>query len=261
MSAAILAEGVEFTYPDGTHALRGIDLGIEAGEKVAIVGPNGAGKSTFLFALNGLVEAKGRIEVSGLALKKENLKLIRSKYGLVFQNPDDQLFCPTVREDVAFGPQNLDLSQNEVDARVARSLDALGIAGYADRSSHHLSVGEKKKVAIAAVLALEPEIFAFDEPLANLDPRGQLDMLRIIEGLEQTVLIATHDLLVAKRLCDRIVGFRDGRIVFDVPAADERLPSLAADLFGADAFWRCKLCGEPGASDRGGSNPQDDTQR
>ena len=242
MSLAIRTRKVEFTYPDGTRALAGIDLEIGAGEKVAIVGPNGAGKSTLLFALNGLVEAKGSIEVAGLTLKKENLKEIRARYGLVFQNPDDQLFCPTVYEDVAFGPQNLGLDADSVDERVARALDALGISGYADRSSHHLSVGEKKKVAIAAVLALEPEIFAFDEPLANLDPRGQLDMLRIIEGLSQTVIVVTHDILVARRLCNRIVGMKVGKVAFDVPADDERLFQLARELFGADPFWRCRLC-------------------
>jgi len=244
VSLAVRAKGVEFTYPDGTHALRGIDLEIEAGEKVALVGPNGAGKSTLLFALNGLVEARGEIEVAGLVLSKENLKDIRSRYGLVFQNPDDQLFCPTVYEDVAFGPSNMDIEPREIEARAERAMDALGISAYRDRSSHHLSMGEKKKVALAAVLALEPEVFAFDEPLANLDPKGQSDLLEIIDGLSQTVVVVTHDVLVAARLCERVVGMADGRVVFDLPAGKALLSADMRELFGADALWRCKLCKE-----------------
>lgn len=243
MNLAILTKNLSFTYPDGTQALRGINLEIKRGEKVAIIGPNGAGKSTFLLALNGLVDASGEIEVAGLRLEKRNLVQIRTKYGLVFQNPDDQLFCPTVYEDVAFGPANIGLAPTEIERRVNKALSAIGIERHKNRSSHHLSVGEKKKVAIASVLALEPEIFAFDEPLSNLDPKGQVDLIEIIENLTQTVIIVTHEILVAKRLCSRIVGMRDGEIVFDL-AVEEALKSqkLLLDLFSADPLWQCSNC-------------------
>lgn len=243
MSPAVLTKNLSFTYPEGTNALKGVDLEIGDGEKVAIIGPNGAGKSTFLFALNGLVEASGEIEVAGLKLNKKNLAQIRARYGLVFQNPDDQLFCPTVYEDVAFGPTNIGLSLSEVEKRTNRALSAIGFEKYKNRSSHHLSVGEKKKVAIASVLALEPEIFAFDEPLSNLDPKGQIDLVAIIENLAQTVIIVTHEILVAKKLCKRVIGMSAGELFFDMPieeALDKQ--ELLLDLFSANPFWQCEGC-------------------
>lgn len=241
MKSAILAKNLSFTYPDGTRALDGIDLEVSAGEKVAIVGPNGAGKSTLLFALNGLVEAQGEIEIAGLKLERKNLTQIRARYGLVFQNPDDQLFCPTVFEDVAFGPSNMGLSSSDVEARANHALAAMDIEKYRNRSSHHLSVGEKKKVAIATALALEPEIFAFDEPLSNLDPKGIDDLLIIIDGLRQTVIVVTHDVFIAKRLCNRVVGLKGGRIVFDMPASEvlSHKDALTA-LFGTECVCSCK---------------------
>lgn len=243
MSLAILTRNLRFTYPDGTEALKGINLEIYEGEKVALIGPNGAGKSTFLLALNGLVEASGEIEVTGLKLNKKNLSKIRSRYGLVFQNPDDQLFCPTVYEDVAFGLMNMGLDLSEIEERTNRALSAIGIERHKNRSSHHLSVGEKKKVAIASVLALEPKIFAFDEPLSNLDPKGQIDLVEIIEKLPQTVIIVTHEILVAKRLCKRVVGMRAGEIFFDIPIEEAlEKQSLLLDLFSADPLWQCKKC-------------------
>jgi cobalt transport protein ATP-binding subunit len=212
---AVKVEGLNYRYPDGTEALRGVDLLVRTGETVAVMGPNGAGKSTLMLHLNGILEGDGRIEVAGLEVNKKNLREVRSKVGLVFQDPDDQLFSPTVREDVAFGPMNMRLPADQVDAAVRRALQWVGLEGFEDRSPHHISFGEKKRVSLATVLSMEPEILVLDEPVSNLDPRGRRHFLEIISVLEATKLIVTHDLDMARRVAGRVVLMDGGLVVAD----------------------------------------------
>ncbi|RME77218.1 MAG: ABC transporter ATP-binding protein, partial [Chloroflexi bacterium] len=214
---ALLVEQLNFAYPDGHVALRGVSLKVSAGEKVALVGPNGAGKSTLMLHLNGILQGNGSIRVAGLPLTKENLPLIRARVGLVFQNPDDQLFSPTVFEDVAFGPLHMGLPEEEVRARVARALEQVGMAAYADRLSHHLSMGEKKRIAIATVLSMEPDLLVLDEPTAGLDPRARRSLIHLLRRLPLTMLVSTHDMLMVRELFPRMVIMDEGRIVADGP--------------------------------------------
>ncbi|MFO7170515.1 MAG: ABC transporter ATP-binding protein [Chloroflexota bacterium] len=213
-------EDLHFTYPDGQVALRGVTLSVERGEKVALVGPNGAGKSTLMLQLNGILTGRGRVAVGGLALTPDNLPLIRARVGLVFQNPDDQLFSPTVFEDVAFGPLHMGYPEDEVRRRVARALEMIGMASYADRLSHHLSVGEKKRIAVATVLAMDPEILVLDEPSAGLDPRARRALIELLRELPLTMLVSTHDLLMVRELFERMVIMDEGRIVADGPTEE-----------------------------------------
>ncbi len=213
-------EDLHFTYPDGQVALRGVTLSVERGEKVALVGPNGAGKSTLMLQLNGILTGRGRVAVGGLALTPDNLPLIRARVGLVFQDPDDQLFSPTVFEDVAFGPLHMGYPEDEVRRRVARALEMIGMASYADRLSHHLSVGEKKRIAVATVLAMDPEILVLDEPSAGLDPRARRALIELLRELPLTMLVSTHDLLMVRELFERMVIMDEGRIVADGPTED-----------------------------------------
>lgn len=206
---------LSFSYPDGHVALRDISLQIGRGEKVALVGPNGAGKSTLMLHLNGILNGNGHIQIAGLPVTKSNLSLIRAKVGLVFQNPDDQLFSPTVFEDVAFGPLHMGLTETEVRARVDRALGQVGMRHYADRLSHHLSVGEKKRIAIATVLSMEPEILVFDEPTAGLDPRARRALMALLHDMPLTMLISTHDMRLVAELFPRTVIMDEGRIVAD----------------------------------------------
>jgi cobalt/nickel transport system ATP-binding protein len=212
-------ESLNFSYPDGTVALKGITLDVFEGDTVALIGPNGAGKSTFLLHLNGIFRGDGSVKIDGLPMEKGNLKSIRQKVGLVFQNPDDQLFCPTVFEDVAFGPQNLGLPAEEVQRRVEESLSAVGMLGAAKKSPFRLSFGEKKKVAIATVLSLRPAILVIDEPTANLDPRGRKGIIALLRKLGGTQVIATHDLPLAGELCGRTILLDAGEKVADGPSA------------------------------------------
>ena len=215
MKKVVEIESLHFSYPDGTAALKGISLTVEEGERVALMGPNGAGKSTFLLHLNGIFSGDGAIRIDGLPVEKQNLKAIRQKVGLVFQNPDDQLFCPTVFEDVAFGPRNLGLESEEIQRRVEESLAAVGMAGVEKKSPFRLSFGERKKVAIATVLALRPSILVIDEPAANLDARGRKGILALLRDLAGTQLIATHDLSLARELCSRIIVLDAGHKIAD----------------------------------------------
>ncbi len=216
----IHAEDLCFTYPDGTEALAGISLSIERGEKVALLGPNGAGKSTLLLALCGVLEGRlhGRAELFGLPLMRENLPQVRKKLGIIFQNPDDQLFCPTVFDDVAFGPRNMKLSEIEVLQRTESALAAVGLANYRRRSSFHLSLGEKRRAAIATVLAMTPEALILDEPTSLLDGRGCRELLTLLGQIGGTQIIITHDLEFAARLCGRAVVMSRGKIIADGPA-------------------------------------------
>jgi cobalt/nickel transport system ATP-binding protein len=206
---------LHFSYPDGHVALRGISLKLCAGDKVALVGPNGAGKSTLMLHLNGILDGHGQIEVGGMRLTRDNLPVIRAMVGLVFQNPDDQLFSPTVFEDVAFGPLHMGLPEAEVLSRVDSALEAVRMSAYRDRLSHHLSVGEKKRIAIATVLSMDPKILILDEPTAGLDPRARRTLINLLRDLPITMLVSTHDMAMVKQLFPRTIVMDDGRIVAD----------------------------------------------
>jgi cobalt/nickel transport system ATP-binding protein len=215
--ATLLVENLSFSYPDGQMALRDVSLRIGYGEKVALVGPNGAGKSTLILHLNGILNGQGQVHVAGLPVTRPNLPVIRARVGLVFQNPDDQLFSPTVFEDVAFGPLHMGLPEDEVRVRVARALEQVSMGQYAERLSHHLSVGEKKRIAIATVLSMEPEILILDEPSAGLDPRARRGLITLLRDLPLTMLVSTHDMLMVWELFPRMVIMDEGRIVADGP--------------------------------------------
>jgi cobalt transport protein ATP-binding subunit len=209
---SIEVEHLTFHYPDGHLALEEVSLSVAPNEKVALVGPNGSGKSTLLLHLNGVFRSPtGFIKVGGLPLTDDNLGQIRAWVGLVFQNPDDQLFSLYVHEDVAFGP--LHMGASDVQARVERALAAVGMSSYANRLSHHLSLGEKKRIAIATVLSMDTKILVLDEPSAGLDPRGRRDLIHLLKGLEQqTMLISTHDMRLAYELCSQVVVLNGGRV-------------------------------------------------
>ncbi len=215
----LLIDKLSFSYPDGHQALFEVSLEVSAGEKVALVGPNGAGKSTLMLHLNGILHGKGEVKVAGLPVTKPNLPAIRGMVGVVFQNPDDQLFSPTVFEDVAFGPLHMGLPEAEVRRRVAEALAQVGMSDYAGRLSHHLSVGEKKRIAIATVLSMHPEILVLDEPSAGLDPRARRQLIRLLRDLPLTMLVSTHDMLMVRELFPRMVVVDEGRIVADGPTA------------------------------------------
>lgn len=211
---------LHFSYPDGHVALRGLSLRLCEGDKVALVGPNGAGKSTLMLHLNGILDGQGEIEVGGMRLTHDNLPVIRAKVGLVFQNPDDQLFSPTVFEDVAFGPLHMGLPEDDVIRHVDTALEAVKMSAYRDRLSHHLSVGEKKRIAIATVLSMDPKILILDEPTAGLDPRARRTLIRLLRELPITMLISTHDMAMVKELFPRTIVMDDGQIVADGQTRD-----------------------------------------
>jgi cobalt/nickel transport system ATP-binding protein len=213
--------GLAFAYPDGQQALFGVDLAIERGERVALLGPNGAGKTTLVLHCNGvLAGGAGSVRVGGLPVEKRHLAEIRRRVGIVFQDPDDQLFMPTVRDDVAFGPSNLGLRGAELEARTAEALAAVGMSGAAERAPHHLSFGERRRVALATVLAMRPDVLVLDEPSSNLDPVARRELAEIVLGLDVTTLMVTHDLPYALQLCGRAVILDQGRIVADGDTRD-----------------------------------------
>jgi cobalt/nickel transport system ATP-binding protein len=205
-----------YAYPDGHQALYGVDLAVHRGERVALLGPNGAGKTTLVLHLNGILEAgHGSVQVSGLTVGKGTVAEVRRRVGLVFQDPDDQLFMPSVADDVAFGPANMGVRGAELAARVEHALEQVGMAEFANRPPHHLSYGQRRRVAVATVLAMEPEILVLDEPSSNLDPASRRELADILLSLEITVLMVTHDLPYALELCPRSVVLSDGTIVAD----------------------------------------------
>jgi cobalt/nickel transport system ATP-binding protein len=215
MHHSIEIEHLSFTYPDGHPALRDVSLSIQPGEKVALVGPNGAGKSTLILHLNGILHGQGQVHVSGLEVSDGNLGRVRAMVGLVFQSPDDQLFSPTVFDDVAYGPLYQGLPYLEVKARVSQALSSVHMGGYAGRVSHHLSAGEKKRIAIATVLSMQPEVLVLDEPTAGLDPRARRSLIKLLGELPLTMLVSTHDMKLVQELFPRTIVMDEGQIVAD----------------------------------------------
>jgi cobalt/nickel transport system ATP-binding protein len=211
---------LHFSYPDGHPALRGVSLNLCQGDKVALVGPNGAGKSTLMLHLNGILTGQGEINIADMRLTQDNLPVIRAMVGLVFQNPDDQLFSPTVFEDVAFGPLHMGLPEDEVRARVDEALEMVKMSAYRERLSHHLSVGEKKAIAIATVLSMRPHILVLDEPSAGLDPRARRRLINLLRGFPITMLVSTHDMSLVQELFPRTVVMDEGLIVADGSTAE-----------------------------------------
>ena len=220
MSCTVEACALTFRYPDGRLALDAVDLRIGHGERVAILGPNGAGKTTLMLHLNGLLRGEGALQVAGLEVGPRTLRGLRARVGLVFQDPDDQLFMPTVAEDVAFGPANLGIRGSELETTVKAALGAVGMEGYADRPPHHLSFGQRRRVAVATVLAMEPEILVLDEPSSNLDPAARRELADILTGLDITTLMVTHDLPYALELCPRALVMNGGTIAADGPTGE-----------------------------------------
>jgi cobalt transport protein ATP-binding subunit len=215
MHHTIDIEELSYSYPDGTPALQDVSLYIAPGEKVALVGPNGSGKSTLLLHLNGILRGEGQMRVCSMPVADEDLGRIRAAVGLVFQDPDDQLFSHSVYEDVAYGPLYMGLERHTIEARVSSSLQAVGLEGFEERVPHHLSSGEKKRVAIACVLAMEPEILVLDEPTAGLDPRARRELIALLDSLPQTMLIATHDMRMVAEILPRMIVIDGGKIVAD----------------------------------------------
>jgi cobalt/nickel transport system ATP-binding protein len=249
-------EDLAFRYPDGTAALRGVSFTIRHGESVAVVGANGAGKSTLLLHLNGyLAPAEGKVRVGDFPLTRSTVGEVRRTVGMVFQDPDDQLFMPTVGEDVAFGPVNLGLPPEEVEARVSEALARVGASGLRDRAPYHLSGGEKRVAAIATVLAMSPSILVMDEPSSNLDPRARRRLIELLAGFEHTRIVATHDLDMVLDLCERTIVMAEGRVTADGPTAeifsDEALLA-ASGLEQPLRMQGCPACGHGRASRPGG---------
>lgn len=219
MQPAVDIENISFTWEDGTEALSDIKLTIQHGEKLAVIGPNGAGKSTLLLAMNMFIKAAGKITIDGIDVCKKNEKKLRSIINLVLQNPDEQLFMPTLFEDVAFGPINAGLSHEEVSERTADAIKTVGLEGMDSKAPFHLSAGQKRAAAIATVLSMTPKIITMDEPDTSLDPRSRNNLVKLLKSLSQTLIIATCNMNFAARVCQRVVLVDGGRIIADGPAA------------------------------------------
>ena len=218
---ALAVSGLTYAYPDGRHVLHGVNLEVQAGESVAILGPNGAGKTTLVLHLNGTLSGgAGSVDIAGLRVQRDALREVRRRVGIVFQDPDDQLFMTTVREDVAFGPRNLGYTGAELAYRVDHALEAVGMSEFADRAPHHLSFGQRRRVAAATVLSMDPQILVLDEPSSNLDPQARREFAQIVQKLAMTTVMVTHDLLYALQLCSRSVILNDGVITADRPTRD-----------------------------------------
>jgi cobalt/nickel transport system ATP-binding protein len=207
-----------FHYPDGKQVLDRINLTITPGEKVAIIGPNGAGKSTLLLHFNGILQGEGQVKVDGLEISKKNLRVIRAKVGMVFQNPDDQLFSLTIAEDVAYGPAYQGLDRAVTDQKVKASLAAVNLVGFEERHPYHLSGGEKKRASIATVLSMDPDYLVMDEPTSGLDPKSRRELIALLKKLPQTLILATHDLPMVSEISERVIVFNRGRIAADASA-------------------------------------------
>ena len=228
-------QDLDFTYPDGHVALRGVNLSICEGERVALVGPNGAGKSTLMLHLNGILGDKSPVSIAGMSIDPDNLPMIRALVGLVFQNPDDQLFSPTVFDDVAFGPLHMGLPEDEVYQRVEEALAAVQMTGFGERLSHHLSMGQKKRISIATVLAMRPQILILDEPSAGLDPRARRSLIEFLQDLPITMLVSTHDLRMVQEVFPRMIIMDEGRIVADGYTGDLLEDSILLEKHGLES--------------------------
>ncbi len=224
MIAAIEVRGLRFSYPDGKEALAGLTFGVAENECVGVIGPNGAGKSTLLLHLNGILperhDGDPAVFVAGMPVSEKTLFDIRRSVGLLFQDPDDQLFCPTVFEDVAFGPQQYGIAGDELRGVVRTALAKVGLDGFEDRSPHHLSGGEKQRVCLAGILACQPSILVLDEPTNNLDPRGKRGMKALLRSIPATKIIASHDLELVVELCSRVLVLDGGKLVADGPTVE-----------------------------------------
>jgi cobalt/nickel transport system ATP-binding protein len=217
MTKAIQIDNFSYSYPDGTVALHNITLDIEHGWRVALIGPNGAGKSTLLLAMTGFIKGTGKVIIDGLEITNGNLKQVRSRIGCCLENPEDQLFMPTLFDDVAFGPLNMGLNPDQVKERVASALEKVGLSGMAERAPHHLSAGQKRAAAIATVLSMSPKIITLDEPDGNLDPRNRNNLVKLLTGLPQTLVIATCNMEFAAAVADTAVVIDAGRVAIDGP--------------------------------------------
>lgn len=226
MYNAIEVKDLEYFYPDGTKALEGINFCVGEGESLGVIGANGAGKTTLLLHLNGILHGKGSVKINGRKICTENLAAIREDVGLVFQDPDAQLFMPTVFDDVAFGPINMGCCEDDVSRRVQEALMSVDMVHGARKISHHLSFGEKKRVSVATVLSMSPKIFVFDEPTSNLDPKHRHQLIGILKGISMTKVIASHDLDMIMQLTNRVLFLRHGRIVACV-ATQELLSQIS----------------------------------
>jgi cobalt/nickel transport system ATP-binding protein len=226
---------LSFTHGDGTQALDSVDLFIAPGEKVALVGPNGSGKSTLILHLNGILMGEGEVRVCGQPVQKDTLGMVRAAVGLVFQDPDDQLFSQSVFDDVAFGPMYMGVKPDEVRTRVKRALRAVGMVDAEAKVPHHLSQGEKKRVAIASVIAMNPEILVLDEPSAGLDPRARRELIHLLDELSQTMLVASHDMHLVAELFPRTIVIDQGRIVADAPTRDVMGDPALLEAHGLEA--------------------------
>ena len=215
MKKVIEISDLSYSYPDGKTALENVNLNIFEGESVGIVGANGAGKTTLILHINGIIRGNGNIRIVDMEMNDKNVRKIRSKVGLVFQNPEDQLFSPTVFDDVSFGPLNMKLPVDEVIKRTTDALEMVEMSGFEERSSHHLSEGEKKRISIATVLSMDPEILVLDEPTSNLDPKHRRELITLLKKINKTKIIVSHDLEAMLELCDRTVLMNKGKIVKD----------------------------------------------
>ena len=220
MTVAVKIRNLTYAYPDGTAALAGVDLTVEESATVGVVGANGAGKSTLMLHLNGVLDGGAAVEIFGERITRGNVKEVRRRVGLVFQDPDDMLFMPRLGDDVAFGPRNLGLPEDEVAARVREALAATGLEGYEKRSPHHMSLGERRRASLAAALALKPDILALDEPTANLDGRGRRELAELLRSLDGTKIIASHDLAFVRELCSEVALLAAGKVIASGRAED-----------------------------------------
>jgi cobalt transport protein ATP-binding subunit len=218
VAPAVAVRGVHFRYPSGRHALEDVTFALRPGEKVALIGPNGAGKSTLLMHLNGILKLQaGSITVMGRGLRPENLDEVRALVGFVFQNPDDQLFSTRVFDDVAFGPLYMGFTEAEVRSRVERALDAVGMGGFEERRPHELSIGERKRIALATVLSMDAQLLVLDEPSAGLDPRARRGLINLLAELPQAMIVSTHDMYLVQELFERVLVMDGGRLQADGP--------------------------------------------
>ncbi|MHB1127592.1 MAG: energy-coupling factor ABC transporter ATP-binding protein [Bacillota bacterium] len=238
---------LQYAYPDGYKALNGVSIRITHGESVGIVGANGAGKTTLLMLLVGVLNPQsGQIRIGDIPVEKKTLSLIRERVGMVFQDPEDQLFTTTVYDDVAFGPRNYRLDENEVEKRVMKSLETVGILHLKDRAPYKLSGGEKRAAAIATVLSMNPDILVMDEPTAALDPKSRRRLIKLLQGFPQTKIITSHDLDMIFELCERTIILNDGRIICDGPAENVLKDALLLERCGLElplSIQNCPLCG------------------